>query len=1122
MLTLVAAWRLVVKRAAADRLLLTAVAVTVGLATTLLAVGPIYSEAVTLSALQRTLEQAPADEANVEISVLVKPERISDAGELAVPEIRRAFSSVGHDIYESAISESFGLREQADDGAVDIAFFQYMEGIEDHATLSEGVWPQQAHGSQQAAISDRLAAELDLSTGDQVPMSSRLRPAEQRTVVIVGIYAVTDVSDPFWFDDLSGLQGVAHSASFDTFGPFIVDRETLLTEIAVVNTRLRWRVFVDSETITTGDLPTLSARLRTLENRLNVVAADTLGSRGSEYRGFGVAALLRPILLEAERSLTVTRSGVLMLSIQLSILAGVALMFIAGLLVESRRTETDLLRSRGATNRHVLGMALMEGGLLTIPAAVVAPWLAVLALSLLNHLGPLAAIDLSLDPRPGATAYALSFLAAVGCMAVLALPAYRSARSFSDSYASQGRQQARSTVQKRGFDLALVAVAAIGFWQLSIHRATITAGVRGRYGVDPLLIGAPAIGLVAGAVLALRAIPALAGVADKLIGRSRGTVSALATWQIARRPRRYARSALLLIMAVSIGFFAASYTSTWTRSQQDQAAFEVGADLRAFPDRRIGQSLTDMHLGEAFRRIDSLESAMPVLRMSGGGGITGTIRRFLVLDAANANDVALVRDDLSSDFSETMDLLVAGRPTLPTVQLPGTPKRIAARFGVDLEPLPDDFEVHEDPSICFCPSVRVVIQDGDGLLHRLDLGALDAEGDAGLETLEADLVVALDDGSELAPTYPISLIAVEIRSPTPMDFSREASVVFGGILVSDDVTGSSWRLATERLDRQSWEMSSTAVAAAYRQPAILPLEGREGVLTAGIVTGRVFGQFPLPAFFSFRPAGEVETGPFPIVTTRRFLDEGGSVVGDGILLGSLPLPRDQAEVVATIEGFPTIDPDGGEAVLIDLPTFQMLGYGPGTDIPVVDEYWLSTRGEASDGVAAVLTQSPLEAVKVIDRIELSNLKRNDPIALGTIGSLALGFVAAAVFAAVGFAVSATVSARERVSEFALLRAVGLSNRQLASWLALEQTALVFLSVGIGTLIGLLLSWVVLPLVMVTQAGAAPVPDTILVFPWTTVLLIDLAVVMSLVVIVIILMRLLRRLGISSLLRVGID
>ena len=88
--------------------------------------------------------------------------------------------------------------------------------------------------------------------------------------------------------------------------------------------------------------------------------------------------------------------------------------------------------------------------------------------------------------------------------------------------------------------------------------------------------------------------------------------------------------------------------------------------------------------------------------------------------------------------------------------------------------------------------------------------------------------------------------------------------------------------------------------------------------------------------------------------------------------------------------------------------------------------------------------------------------RTDPVALGIIGALAIGFVAAAMFAVVGFIVSAAVSARERVTEFALLRALGLSSVQLSSWLSLENAVLAGVSLVTGSLLGLVIAWVVLP------------------------------------------------------------
>jgi hypothetical protein len=63
-----AAWRLVLKRAASDRLIVAAAFLTVLLAAALLAAGPIYSEAVALSGLERTLADAPARDSGLEVS----------------------------------------------------------------------------------------------------------------------------------------------------------------------------------------------------------------------------------------------------------------------------------------------------------------------------------------------------------------------------------------------------------------------------------------------------------------------------------------------------------------------------------------------------------------------------------------------------------------------------------------------------------------------------------------------------------------------------------------------------------------------------------------------------------------------------------------------------------------------------------------------------------------------------------------------------------------------------------------------------------------------------------------------------------------------------------------------
>ena len=1112
------AWRIVLKRGAADWLILTAVAVTVVLATTLLAAGPIYSDSVTLGALRRTLENAPADEANIEISVRVRPDAVSVASDVVGPQIARAFAAVEHDVHESATAEAYTLPDQVDDDVADIAVFQYFEGVEEHASLISGAWPKRSGGPHEAVISDLVASNLQLTVGDVVPVTNR-RDQSVRAVLIVGIYGSPDPADPFWYNDPLALEAVTHSPSFNTHGPFIVERQTLLQDLTAVNNQVRWRVITNIDSITIEDLPSLIGNLGLLKDRLNDAGGPQLAPNSTNYDDFAVDGSLRSTLLEADRSLTVTRSGVLMLSVQLSILAGLALVLTAGLLVESRRIETDLLRSRGATSDQILRMSLAEGAVLTLPAAAVAPWLAVGVLALLDRFGPIASIGLELDPSPTVSAFILSFLAALGCMAALAAPAYRSSRSFSESYVQRGRQESRSELQRAGVDLALLAAAAIGFWQLSVHSETITTSIRGRLGIDPLLVAGPAVGLVAGAVLALRLIPLLARLSDRMAGATKSTVPALSAWQISRRPARYARSALLLIMAVAIGVFAATYSVTWIHSQEDQAAFDVGADVRVVPNRRLHQSIEDIHLRSALRGIENVAVAMPLVRVSGAGSDSEATRRFVMLDAAQAADVVRIREDLGPDFAAAMESLVARRPTLASVSMPGEPMRVSVLFDVEVDPIPENVVLHEDPIVCFCPSVRVIVQDGDGLLHRIDLG--DLAVDSGPQRLEADLLQRLDDGQEFEPTYPLALIDVEVRSPTPLDVSRNALLIFGGVFTSPQPDGEAWALVTN-LDESSWESAATSLADAFVQPAITHGRATVDGLVFEIVTGRVFSRFPLPGYFSIRPSGTTITEPFPVVTTTRLMEAAELEIGTELRLRELRIRHDAAVIVSTVEDFPTVDPTGGEAVIIDLPTFQMAGYESGKPIPVADEYWISAGGGETGDLSTLLSGSPYDSLRVIDENEAAELRKTDPIALGAMGSLSMGFVAAAVFASVGFAVSATVSARERLTEFALLRALGLSNPQLGAWLAIEQAALVALSLGLGTAIGLLLSWLALPLISVTQAGAVPIPSLTVQYPWSTILLLELAVVGSLAVIVTVLITLLRRLGLGSLLRLGVD
>ncbi len=450
---------------------------------------------------------------------------------------------------------------------------------------------------------------LGYEVGDEIDLTNRREQEIVQTVRVVGTYRVLNPQDDYWYGDELDTTGVLVGSSFTTYGPFYVTAETFFESMTPFSSEISWRVYPIHDNLTVSEVAPLRRQIEALEGRLNV--GRNSGNRMRLETG------LITILRETERSLLVTRSSVLILTIQLAILAGYALLLTAGLLAESRQIETTLLRSRGAGNNQILAMALMEGILLTVPAAIVAPFLATFVLRALNVAGPLSEINLVINPVVTQSSYIIAGIAALGCLAALAYPAFRSASQFGDIRAERSRESGRSVVQRAGLDIALIVVAIVGFWQLQRFGAPITETVQGRLGIDPLLVAAPAIGLLAGGVVALRTLPLISRFAETLTSRSTVLVPALSAWQVARRPLRYARAALLLMLATAIGLFSVAYATTWRASQSDQAAFQTGAQLRVEPDRRVGTAIPYWVLRDAYEDLPGFQDVMPVQREFG-------------------------------------------------------------------------------------------------------------------------------------------------------------------------------------------------------------------------------------------------------------------------------------------------------------------------------------------------------------------------------------------------------------------------------------------------------------------------------------------------------------------------
>jgi predicted lysophospholipase L1 biosynthesis ABC-type transport system permease subunit len=228
-----------------------------------------------------------------------------------------------------------------------------------------------------------------------------------------------------------------------------------------------------------------------------------------------------------------------------------------------------------------------------------------------------------------------------------------------------------------------------------------------------------------------------------------------------------------------------------------------------------------------------------------------------------------------------------------------------------------------------------------------------------------------------------------------------------------------------------------------------------------------------------------------------------------------------------VDGLPTVTPGRG-AVVVDLPSLAAKHYTTTGELLEAEEWWLDVDGDPlsttpdTTAAAAALRQRPDLGGDIVDRLALRRELQTDPLGLAVVGALALGFLAAAAFAAVGFAVNAIVSARERLGELALLRALGVAPRQLFGLLAVEQAFLVGLGCLAGVALGVLIARLVVPLVSLTAQATRAEPPVLVDVPWPAVLGLAAALALVLAVVVLILGVGVRRLAVARTLRLGED
>ncbi|MFD5898061.1 FtsX-like permease family protein [Streptomyces sp. NPDC060366] len=1087
-------------RVRAHRLLLTAALLAVLLTTSVLSALTAFSGSIGDAALRHTLQGREAAAAALVISAQVPADDREAADEAASGAARESFDGLPVTVRKLERSGSYALPRglqppAAREGEPDLTHFATLD--RSRVRLVTGTWPaggdSAAGDPVQAAFPEVAATQLGLKAGARLTLVDRLgdRPL---TIRVTGIYRPADLTDPYWQLDTLGGHGV-RTVSFTTYGPLLTD-PAVFDSGRLAAGDLSWLAAADFRSVTTGRIDSLRAAA---ERGPKTLAAQPVFADGVNAR-----TALPGVLDRTERALLVSRSTLLIVAVQLVLLAGYALLLVARLLSSERTGETDLLRARGGSRRRILWLTAVEALLLALPAALCAPLLAGPLTRLLADSGRLTEIGLRLGDTSTAEVWLTGGGVALACAAAVVAPALASAGAVR---LRRGRARALPGPVRAGADVGLLVVAAVAYWQLDRQTATSGGGAlsgdsRGELGIDPLLVAAPALALLAGTVLTLRLLPPVARLAERRAANGAGLSSALAGWQFSRRPLRGAGPVLLLVLAVAMGMLAIGQSASWDRSQEDQADFRTGASLRVATDRPGDPGQAGIYAG-----LPGVREAAPAHRATTelSANRTATV---LALDTAHADERMLLRDDMSglSGDGGAARLLDAVKP--PEAARPGTPLPDGTRqLRITLRLTDTGARDGVSPTGAV-PFATVVVEDRYGVGHRMPVGEVPVDGRP--HTVTLDLTGAADSvpGPEarttpLAPAEPLALTGLEFVSTAPPGRSETHRISVDALRALDADGAARPVDGAQNADWRATRLSSLDGEADPDVP-LKPVVSATAPLALSYETGA--GPQAGPYLDQARgvtvhvSAARAEPpAVLPGIATDTFLRAAGAKTGQNVDV-QVSGQRLRVKIVRSVGQLPTTGAgalsarattetagagrtgDGG-GLLVDLRTVNEVLADRRAASLAPTEWWLSTAPGRTQEIAETLRKrSDLDPTQVLVRDETADELLSDPLGVGPQSALTAAAVAAAALAAVGFAVSAAGSQRERAAEFALLRALGTPRRQLARLIATEQGVLLTVALLVGLALGAVLTRAVVPLVVLTGQATQPVPRVLVELP----------------------------------------
>lgn len=1069
----------------------------VTLAVVLLASAVVFNDLLAETALRRTLSEADSGDVNMWVRVF---------NDLDDPRTATAASDRyrnAHSFVEQRVLGPLGGAIGAASFQVETATFyftgrpnldlpndvrprgrvQYLEGFEEgKGRLVDGRWPKVAGAGgydDSTGATENIVIEVAVDpTGFEfldIPLGAGFgivpatggegQPATQ--VVVVGIVEPTDRDEEYWYrrDKLLSY----HDDDW-TLVPLFVSEDALREQIARrypgIYTSAAWFLQTDRTGLPAKQVDEFQLSLRQVRRDV----ANFLPN-GSTSTG-----LVR-ILEDHEERLLLARIPLFLMVFLVTGILAYYLTITAGMVIRARAAEIAMLKSRGATTFQIGVLTLVEGFLLAVPAIVIGVLVSPL---LAKGLGGLV-FDAASSGAPVSLSWQAFGMGAAGAtlaVLVLSLATLAAAGKGIVEFRQAGARPAQTPFVHRYYlDLLALVVIAFLWWQISNRGTVLTRSLGGRdLEIDFALLLGPALGLIALGLLVMRFFPLAMGLLSRAVGPVGPGWLVQGLRHIARDPIAPGSLVALLMLATALGVVGSAFSATLNRSLDDRVRYETGADIRIQHDAgRIPRAYS----GASMVVPDSAE----VMRTEGSlltEGFGSQRVSVLGVESDRLAEVAWWRDDFGdgNTLPELMTMLTPDPDSLDGVPLPegSTSLSLWVRSG--------DAQSRE-------PIISARLRDSAGRNYNVRLQpSADEEIGRRWVQIQGNLALRLgrtgrpsdDERRPRVDQPPYTLISIQIDGRTSGDRP--------GVLFLNELTAH-----TPQADLVVAPFNSAddwSVIEDYVRPGLYSFETSRNVSREGASGSAVFSWAPggigAPGV---RPGAA--TPPLPVVVSPQILEAAGAEPGDQINLGmsTFALP---VQINGVTDFFPTVDPREQPFVIADLGEFVKYSNQHGRRIfGGAGELWVDrdilpgdlpgALGHAEATTGAVQNVG-LSTGKVIVAEEEAALRGQQPLAnAGWGGLLVIMFLALALASASGIALFCWLDTRERQTEFALLRTLGSSRRQLNAVVWFNLAIVVIAGVAVGTWAGAQIGAALLPVLEVAEGGVRATPPLTFETDW---------------------------------------